>query len=252
MSKHNYSLEQGIDTKPYLPVSYPFLKWAGGKTQILSELEKFVPEFTRYFEPFLGGGALFFHLTTKKNIRRITYLSDINEELITTYKVVKDDVERLIDLLKEHQKDYDKNPSECYHELRSSVPTTDIEIAARMITLNKTCYNGLYRLNKKGIFNVPIGRYKNPLICNSNNLKNVSLALRYSRAAIQLSDYKQILLENASEGDFVYLDPPFDPPSITSSFTSYTNKGFTYRDQKELSDIFRELSEKKCKVLLSN
>jgi DNA adenine methylase len=161
LSKHSYSLEQGIDAKSYLPVSYPFLKWAGGKTQILSELEKFVPlEFTRYFEPFLGGGALFFHLTTKKNIRRIAYLSDINQELITTYKVVKDDVERLIDLLKEHQKDYDKNPKEFYHELRSSVPATDIEIAARMITLNKTCYNGLYRVNKRGIFNVLLGDTK--------------------------------------------------------------------------------------------
>jgi DNA adenine methylase len=253
LSKHSYPLEQGIDAKSYPPVSYPFLKWAGGKTQILSELEKFIPsEFTRYIEPFLGGGALFFHLTTKKNIRRIAYLSDINEELITTYKVVKDDVERLIDLLKEHQKDYDKNPKEFYYELRSSVPPADIEIAARMITLNKTCYNGLYRVNKKGIFNVPIGRYKNPLICNSNNLKNVSLALRYSKAIIQPSGYKHMLLENAREEDFVYLDPPFDPPSITSSFTSYTNSGFTKTDQKELGDIFRELSEKKCKVLLSN
>ncbi len=235
-----------------ITVSYPFLKWAGGKTQILSELEKFVPEFTRYFEPFLGGGALFFHLTTKKNIRPRAYLSDINVELITTYKVVKDDVQILIDLLKEHQKDYNKNPKELYDELRSSVPPTDIEIAARMITLNKTCYNGLYRVNKKGIFNVPIGSYKNPLICNSHNLKNVSLALRYSKAIIQLSDYKQILLENAREGDFVYLDPPFDPPSLTSSFTSYTTSGFTKTDQKELSDVFRELNDRKCKVLLSN
>jgi DNA adenine methylase len=233
LSKHSYSLEQGIDGKSYLPVSYPFLKWAGGKTQILSELEKLIPlEFTRYFEPFLGGGALFFHLTTKKNIRTRAYISDINEELITTYKVVKGDVERLIDILREHQKDYNKNPSEFYDELRKFVPATDIEVAARMITLNKTCYNGLYRVNKNGIFNVPIGRYKNPLICNSNNLKNVSLALRYSKAVIQPGDYKQILLENAREGDFVYLDPPFDPPSSTSSFTSYTTSGFSKTDQK--------------------
>jgi DNA adenine methylase len=236
-----------------ITVSYPFLKWAGGKTQILSELEKFVPlEFNRYFEPFLGGGALFFHLTTRKNIRLGANLSDINEELITTYKVVKNEVEELIGVLVHHQKDYIKNPKEFYHELRSFVPATDIEIAARMITLNKTCYNGLYRVNKKGIFNVPMGRYKNPLICNSNNLKNVSLALRYSNAEIQPNDYKKILLENAREGDFVYLDPPFDPPSITSSFTSYTNSGFTKTDQKELSDVFSELNDRKCKVLLSN
>jgi DNA adenine methylase len=142
LSKHSYSLEQGIAAKSYLPASYPFLKWAGGKTQILSELEKFIPlEFNRYFEPFLGGGALFFRLTTKKNIRLRAYLSDINEQLITTYKVVKDKVAKLITLLANHQKDYNKNPSEFYHELRSNVPATDIEIAARMITLNKTCYN---------------------------------------------------------------------------------------------------------------
>src|SRR5439155_12503167 len=137
-------------------------------------------------------------------------------------------------------------------ELRKLLPATDIEIAARMITLNKTCYNGLYRVNKKGIFNVPIGRYKNPLICNSNNLKNVSLALRYSKAVIQPSDYKQILLENAREGDFVYLDPPFNLVSSTASFTSYTNSEFSKTDQKEVSDVFRELNDKKCKVLLSN
>jgi DNA adenine methylase len=123
-----------------ITVSYPFLIWAGGNTQIISELEKFVPSnFDRYLEPFLGGGALFFHLSTK-NIRPRAYLSDINEELITTYKVVKNEVERLIDLLKEHQKDYNKNPSEFYSELRSIVSATEIEIAARMITLNKTCY----------------------------------------------------------------------------------------------------------------
>jgi DNA adenine methylase len=242
---------QGL-LRDHLPPSYPFLKWAGGKTQILFELERFVPsEFNRYFEPFLGGGAVFFHLTTK-NIRFSAYLSDINEELITTYKVVKDVVERLIDLLKEHQKGYNKNPSEFYYELRDSKPPTDVERAARFIVLNKTCYNGLYRVNKRGIFNVPIGRYKNPLICDSNNLRNVSLSLRNSRTIIQPSDYKQILLQNAREGDFVYLDPPYNPVSSTASFTSYTNSGFTITDQKELSYVFSELNDRKCKVLLSN
>jgi DNA adenine methylase len=233
-------------------LSRPFLKWAGGKTQILSELEKFVPsEFNRYFEPFLGGGTVFFYLITKI-VRYSAYLSDINEELITTYKVVKDDVERLIDLLKEHQKDYNKNPSEFYYELRSCVTPTHIERAARFITLNKTCYNGLYRVNKRGVFNVPIGRYKNPLICDSNNLRNASLSLRDSKVIIELSDYKQIVLENAKEGDFVYLDPPYNPASSTASFTSYTNSGFTNTDQKELRDVFIELTDRKCKVLLSN
>ena len=233
-------------------LSRPFLKWAGGKTQILSELEKFVPsEFNRYFEPFLGGGTVFFYLITKI-VRYSAYLSDINEELITTYKVVKDDVERLIDLLKEHQKGYNKNPSEFYYELRDSRPPTDVERAARFITLNKTCYNGLYRVNKRGVFNVPIGRYKNPLICDSNNLRDASLSLRDSNVIIELSDYKQILLENAREGDFVYLDPPYNPASSTANFTFYTNSGFTNTDQKELRDVFIELTDRKCKVLLSN
>ena len=194
--------------RDHLPPSYPFLKWAGGKTQILFELEKFVPsEFNRYFEPFLGGGAVFFHLTTKKNAQFTAYLSDINEELITAYKVVKDNVVRLIDLLKAHQIHYNKNPTEFYYKLRDARPVTDVERTARFITLNKTCYNGLYRVNKRGIFNVPIGRYKNPLICDSKNLEYVSLSLRYSKAMIELSDYKQILLENARQGDFVYFRP---------------------------------------------
>jgi DNA adenine methylase len=235
-----------------LPLSYPFLKWAGGKTQILFEIEKFVPsEFNRYFEPFLGGGAVFFHLTTR-NLQFTAYLSDTNEELITVYRVVKDDVEKLIDILKKHQKDYDKDPIEFYYELRKFVPPTDVERAARFIALNKTCYNGLYRVNKRGVFNVPIGRYKNPLICNSTNLRNASLSLRDSKVIIELSDYKQILLENAREGDFVYLDPPYNPASSTASFTSYTNSGFTDTDQKELRDVFTELMDRKCKVLLSN
>jgi DNA adenine methylase len=235
-----------------LPLSYPFLKWAGGKTQILFELEKFVPsEFNRYFEPFLGGGAVFFHLTSK-NFHFTAYLSDTNEELITVYRVVKGDVEKLIDILKKHQKDYDKGPTEFYYELRKFVPPTDVERAARFSSLNKTCYNGLYRVNKGGIFNVPIGRYKNPLICDSNNLRNASLSLRDSKVIIELSDYKQIVLENAREGDFVYLDPPYNPASSTASFTSYTNSGFTNTDQKELRDVFTELIDRKCKVLLSN
>ena len=235
-----------------LPLSYPFLKWAGGKTQILFELEKFVPsEFNRYFEPFLGGGAVFFHLTGK-NLHFTAYLSDTNEELITVYRVVKGDVEKLIDILKKHQKDYDKGPTEFYYELRKFVPHTDVERAARFIALNKTCYNGLYRVNKGGIFNVPIGRYKNPLICASNNLRNASLSLRNSKVIIERSDYKQIVLENAREGDFIYLDPPYNPASSTASFTSYTNSGFTNTDQKELRDVFTELMNRKCKVLLSN
>lgn len=237
-----------------LPQSYPYVKWAGGKTQLLSEIDKTIPsEFNQYFEPFLGGGAMFFHIISNKDIQFTAYLSDVNEELINAFNVIKNDVEKLIEVLKNHEVEYKKNPLEYYYELRSNIKSTNnIQRAARFITLNKTCYNGLYRVNKKGIFNVPIGRYKNPVICDSDNLKKVSVALRYSKAQIQVSDYKVILLQKAEEDDFIYLDPPYNPTSSTASFTDYTNTGFNDNDQKELADIFKKLDDRKCKVLLSN
>jgi DNA adenine methylase len=237
-----------------LPQSYPFVKWAGGKTQLLSEIDKTIPsEFNQYFEPFLGGGAMFFHIISNKDIQFTAYLSDVNEELINAFNVIKNDVEKLIEVLKNHEVEYKKNPLEYYYELRSNIKSTNnIQRAARFITLNKTCYNGLYRVNKKGIFNVPIGRYKNPVICDSDNLKKVSVALRYSKAQIQVSDYKVILLQKAEEDDFIYLDPPYNPTSSTASFTDYTNTGFNDNDQKELADVFKKLDNRKCKVLLSN
>jgi DNA adenine methylase len=237
-----------------LPQSYPYVKWAGGKTQLLSEIDKTIPsEFNQYFEPFLGGGAMFFHIISNKDIQFTAYLSDVNEELINAFNVIKNDVEKLIEVLKNHEVEYKKNPLEYYYELRSNIKSTNnIQRAARFITLNKTCYNGLYRVNKKGIFNVPIGRYKNPVICDSDNLKKVSVALRYSKAQIQVSDYKVILLQKAEEDDFIYLDPPYNPTSSTASFTDYTNTGFNDNDQKELADVFKKLDNRKCKVLLSN
>ena len=233
---------------------YPFVKWAGGKTQLLSKLDELIPsEFNQYFEPFVGGGAMFFHLISNKNIRFTAYLSDINEELINTYKVIQNDVERLIEVLEKNENEYKKNPSQYYYELRANIkPVNDVERAAKFITLNKTCYNGLYRVNRNGIFNVPIGKYKNPLICDSSNLKKVSYAIRYSKAIIQVSDYKQILLDNTSEGDFIYLDPPYNPTSPTANFTDYTDYGFVNKDQEELANIFGKLSDRKCKVILSN
>jgi DNA adenine methylase len=127
-----------------------------------------------------------------------------------------------------------------------------IERAAQFITLNRTCFNGLYRVNKKGEFNAPKGDYKNPTICDAGNLRNVSAALRYSNITIKAADYKDMLLENTREGDFIYLDPPYSPESQTAYFTNYTNNGFSYNDQKELAEIFRQLHEKKCKVMLTN
>jgi DNA adenine methylase len=237
-----------------LPQSYPFIKWAGGKTQLLFEIDQLIPsEFNQYFEPFLGGGAIFFHVISNKNIQFTAYLSDVNEELINTFNVVKNDVEKLIKVLKNHEVEYIKNPSEYYYELRADIKSTnDIQRAARFITLNKTCYNGLYRVNKKGIFNVPIGSYKNPVICDSDNLKKVSIALRYSKAQIQLSDYKKILVQKAEEDDFIYLDPPYKPTSSTANFTDYTNTGFNDKDQRELAHVFKKLNDRRCKVLLSN
>jgi DNA adenine methylase len=251
-SQHNNQL-QNYSLLVDLRHCYPFVKWAGGKTQVLSDLDSMIPsQFNRYFEPFIGGGAMFFHLISDRNMRFGAYLSDINAELITAYKVVKNNVRELIELLKRHQREYNKNPSEYYYKLRDEIkPVKDIERTARFIALNKTCFNGLYRVNRSGIFNVPMGKYKNPLICDTRNLENISKALRYSKAVIKVKDYKNALVE-AEEDDFIYLDPPYHPTSSTANFTSYTDYGFGDNDQSELSKIFAELNDKKCKVLLSN
>ncbi len=243
---------QRIGVQKHVSRSYPFVKWAGGKTQLLFELDRMIPsEFDQYFEPFLGGGAMFFHISSK-NIHFTSYVSDMNEELINAYRVVKDNVEELIKLLLIYDIEYNKSRHEFYYKLRANIrPLTDLERAARFITLNKTCYNGLYRVNSKGIFNVPIGRYKNPMICDSEDLRKVSTALSDSDATIQAIDYIDAILK-AKEGDFIYLDPPFHPLSSTACFTHYTHNGFTDNDQLELAKIFAILNKRKCKVLLSN
>ena len=240
-----------------LPVCYPFVKWAGGKTQLLVKLDSFIPaQFSRYFEPFVGGGALFCYLTSNKNRKFTAYLSDINSELINSYLAIKDNVQKLIILLTQHEIEYNKAPEEYYYKLRDNYNIRSysdrIERAAQFITLNKTCFNGLYRVNKQGLFNVPLGKYENPLICDSDNLRNVSLALNHSNTIIQVSDYKKILLENAKEVDFIYLDPPYSPVSSTAYFTNYTCFGFDNQDQKQLLDAFTKLDDRGCKVLLTN
>jgi DNA adenine methylase len=236
---------------------FPFVKWAGGKTQLLYKIGQFIPTaFKRYFEPFLGGGALFFYLNSNKSHHTFeAFLTDINIDLINTYLVVKSNIEPLIQILESYQKEFKKAQSVFYYDLRDNAKkyvTNRIEQAARFITLNKTCYNGLYRVNRRGMFNVPIGRYKNPLICDTLNLRNVSSALQRSRAKITVSDYKYILLENANKGDFIYLDPPYHPISNTANFTGYTNAGFGFEDQQELAKIFRILTDRNCMILLSN
>jgi len=233
------------------PGCHPFVKWAGGKNQLIPQIIRLMPSrFARYFEPFLGGGAVFFH-TASHN--RNAFLSDINLDLINAYKIIRNNVEELITALKYHQDEYTKSPKSYYYQLRDKTKGLNkIENAARFITLNKTCYNGLYRVNKKGLFNVPIGRYKNPLICDPVNLRKMSIVLSQSASYLGVIDYKKILVEKADKDDFVYLDPPFHPISNTANFTSYTNSGFSFEDQKELATIFKELTRRGCKLLLSN
>jgi DNA adenine methylase len=230
---------------------HPFVKWAGGKSQLIPQIIRLMPSrFARYFEPFLGGGAVFFHTAS---YNRNAFLSDINVDLINAYKIIRNNVEELITALKYHQDEYTKSPKSYYYQLRDKTKGLNkIENAARFITLNKTCYNGLYRVNKKGLFNVPIGRYKNPLICDPVNLRKMSIVLSQSASYLGVIDYKKILVEKVDKDDFVYLDPPFHPISNTANFTSYTNSGFSFEDQKELATIFKELTRRGCKLLLSN
>jgi DNA adenine methylase len=233
------------------PRCHPFVKWAGGKSQLIPQIIHLMPaKFTRYFEPFLGGGAVFFHIAS---YNRNAFLSDINTDLINAYKVIRNHVEELISALNYHQNKYNKSPKKYYYHLRDSAQVFNkIDTAARFIALNKTCYNGLYRVNKNGLFNVPIGRYKNPIICDADNLRNMSVVLKESGSNLGVSDYKKILVEKAEKDDFIYLDPPFHPISNTANFTSYTNNGFTLEDQKELAIIFNELTRRGCRLLLSN
>jgi DNA adenine methylase len=220
----------------------------------LQQLYALAPaQIDRYFEPFLGGGAFFFYLLSKRNNQFSSYLSDINSELINSYEMVKNNTEKLIALLRKHELGYLESPSEYYYYLRDiHGARSNIERAARFIALNRTCYNGLYRVNNKGSFNVPWGKYKNPVICDSKNLRSLSFVLQQSDVFIQVRDYKEILLKKTREGDFIYLDPPYRPTSSTAYFTGYTITGFSDKDQKDLADIFEILNERKCKVMLSN
>ncbi|MET0596013.1 MAG: DNA adenine methylase, partial [Polyangiaceae bacterium] len=219
----------------------PFLKWAGGKGQLLGALRERVPSFKRYFEPFLGGGALFFALQPKRGV-----LSDVNDEIINCYKVVRDDVTALIGALGDHRYDEDH-----YYEVRNTDPATlpPIERAARTIFLNKTGFNGLYRVNRSGKFNVPFGRYAKPAICDQENLRACSEAL--GDMDIKTSDFEHSA-GRAEGGDFVYFDPPYVPVSRTAAFTAYAPGGFGLDAQSRLARLFAKLAGRGVKVLLSN
>jgi DNA adenine methylase len=229
----------------------PFLKWAGGKQQLLAQYEPLFPErFSRYFEPFVGGGAVFFHLWNTGRLPGEACLLDHNDELVNTYRVVRDDVEALIPLLAQHQANHDEGYYYCIRALdRGDVPLTSVEGAARTIYLNRTCYNGLYRVNRKGQFNVPLGRYRNPTILDEARLRAAHEALQ--GACLEVRDFRS-LPELAQPGDFFYFDPPYDPVSKTASFTSYTTGSFCDEDQRDLAAAFSRLADRGCLCMLSN
>lgn len=229
----------------------PFVKWAGGKRQIIDAISKHIPsEFECYFEPFLGGGAVLFHLL-QKNPQMRCKVSDLNSDLVLAYVTIRDRVEELIQSLQNHAKNYHKNPDSYYYGVRENEPKSQIEKVSRLLFLNRTCFNGLYRVNSRGKFNVPLGRYSNPNIVNEENLLAVNHTLRSKRIQISCRDFASVL-QDAKKGDFVYFDPPYQPVSKTANFTSYTNKDFGYKDLEKLVAVSEKLSDRGCKILHSN
>ncbi len=237
------SFEHAAGFEP-APPPRPFLKWVGGKRQLLPELLATKPKlFGTYHEPFVGGGALFFAMRPKRAV-----LSDSNSRLVRTYRGVRDHVEEVIERLERYKPLHSKA---FFYELRA-LPIdqrSDAEVAAWFIYLNKTAFNGLYRVNSKNQFNVPLGRYKNPCICDSENLRACSKAL--SSVEILLEDFSAVA-GRAREGDFVYFDPPYVPLSATSLFVGYTAEGFGAEHQTKLRDVARVLKRKGVSVMLSN
>lgn len=233
----------------------PLLKWAGGKRQLLPEIRKNTPEkFGDYYEPFLGGAAVFFDLYAAGRLKppHRAFLGDMNAELVETYKLVRDIPGDVITALRRHAKKHDAPLAKAeayYYEVRAS-QRRGAELAARMIYLNRTGFNGLYRVNKKGGFNVPFGDYANPTICDAENLLACSRALRGT--SIRHIDFEKRVVDNACRGDFVYFDPPYVPVSATSDFTSFTRDGFTLEDQKRLVECAAKLKRRGVHVLLSN
>ncbi|AEH06247.1 DNA adenine methylase [Methanothermococcus okinawensis] len=241
----------------------PFLKWAGGKTQIINSIDENLPKdlkdgkIKRYIEPFVGGGAVLFYILQKYELRDVV-INDINSDLILTYKVVKNDVNNLINELSEIKDRFlslsDENRKNFYYNIReefnkSKEEMDDIKRASYFIVLNKTCYNGLYRVNKKGGFNVPYGMYKNPKIFDADNLKQISKLLK--NVKILCGDF-EIIEEYVDKDSFVYFDPPYKPINKTSSFTAYTKYNFSDSDQIRLSELYKKLDRRGAKLMLSN
>lgn len=242
----------------------PFLKWAGGKGQLIKEIEQYYPfengKITKYAEPFVGGGAVLFDILSRYNLKDV-YISDINAELINTYRIIRDDVDDLIKMLHAMQNDfipldtdnrkaYYMQKRERFNDLKvNGNENINIEKAALMIFLNKTCFNGLFRVNKKGLFNVPMGAYKNPMICDEKNLKAVSGKLK--KVTIVCGDYRKSA-DFIDENTLVYFDPPYRPITDTASFTAYTENLFNDDAQIELAQFVDDMDKKGAKIVISN
>lgn len=226
----------------------PFLKWAGGKRQLLPELRRYIPpSYGNYYEPFVGAGALLLALQPRR-----AFINDRNSELVNCYEVIRDSLEDAIAALKTH-----RNEKDYYYAVRAWDRKPDYaalskcQRAARILFLNKTCYNGLFRVNSKGQFNVPFGRYRNPKILDEEALRRVSQYLNAAEMQISNLDFASAV-RSSRAGDFIYFDPPYDPISETASFVGYDANGFDKEEQKRLKSVFDTLSQRGCRVLLSN
>lgn len=242
----------------------PFVKWAGGKNSLIPQLTKYYPfelkngTIERYIEPFVGGGAVLIDILQKYEVKE-AYAFDINEDLINCYNVIKTNVENLIQELDKKEKEFlildNDSRQQYFYDIRAEYNSytlnedIDVKRASEFIFLNRTCFNGLYRVNKDGKFNVPCGKYKNPTICDSNNLRNLSNLIK--NVTFEYGDYKKSE-SFVNENTFVYFDPPYRPLSITSGFTSYTKENFNDDNQKELANYFYKLDLKNAKLMLSN
>ena len=248
-----------------MEVVRPFVKWAGGKSSLISQLTNFFPFelkdgiINKYVEPFVGGGAVLINILQKYDVKE-AYAFDINRDLINCYNVIKENVDELIKELEIKEKEFIKLESEDrqvyfynirkeYNSYKLKENELNIKRAGEFIFLNRTCFNGLYRVNKNGEFNVPCGKYKNPTVCDSSNLRNLSYLIR--NVIFQYGDYKKSE-KYIDKNTFVYFDPPYRPLSITSGFTSYTKEDFNDENQKELANYFGKLDEKNAKLMLSN
>ena len=243
----------------------PFLKWAGGKGQLIAEIEQYYPfkngNIKKYAEPFVGGGAILFDILNKYDFLESVYISDINAELINVYRMIRDDIVDLIELLSAMEKEFlalDEQNRKAYYITKrahfnaikiNGDESVNLEKAALMVFLNKTCFNGLFRVNKKGLFNVPMGAYKNPVICDECNLLTVSEKLK--KVTIVCGDYKNSV-DFIDAETFVYFDPPYRPIAATASFTAYTEKLFDDSAQIELADFVEKMHQKGAKIVISN